>query len=261
MAFTLAHPAAAIPLLRPLGRNGVLSALVIGSMVPDFWYFIPLAGRNTTHMANGLLTYCLPVGVLVYWVFHVGLKQPLIALFPERIAARLHASTAPALPRVTWSAVVVSIFIGAATHQLWDTFTHSHGTGVRLVPGLQFTLFSVGALNLRVFHVLQIGTTLIGLYLIARWIIRWLHETPTAPAVVHRRVAPGQSALLIAALIALAASAAVVAYVETMDGLGAGFSALAGAMVRSILGMLAVAALAYSAAWHLRQARNHRRAQ
>jgi hypothetical protein len=39
--FTLAHPAAAVPLLRPLGRRGLLSALVIGSMAPDLWYFVP----------------------------------------------------------------------------------------------------------------------------------------------------------------------------------------------------------------------------
>ena len=35
MPFTFAHPAAVVPLLRPLGRYGVLSALVIGSIVPD----------------------------------------------------------------------------------------------------------------------------------------------------------------------------------------------------------------------------------
>ncbi|MSQ59664.1 MAG: DUF4184 family protein [Betaproteobacteria bacterium] len=40
MPFTIAHPAAALPLLRPLRGFGVLSALVIGSMTPDFPYFL-----------------------------------------------------------------------------------------------------------------------------------------------------------------------------------------------------------------------------
>ena len=46
MAFTPAHAAAAVPLHRLLGSRAVLSALVIGSMTPDFAYFLPLGVRR-----------------------------------------------------------------------------------------------------------------------------------------------------------------------------------------------------------------------
>lgn len=42
MPFTLAHPAAAVPLRRRLGRYGTLSLLLIGSMARDLAYFLPV---------------------------------------------------------------------------------------------------------------------------------------------------------------------------------------------------------------------------
>ena len=50
MPLTTAHPVAAIPLRRPLGRLGVLAGLVIGSITPDLPLFLPLpVGRNAAH--------------------------------------------------------------------------------------------------------------------------------------------------------------------------------------------------------------------
>ena len=49
MPFTLAHVVAAVPLRRALGRRAVVSALVIGTMVPDFRYFVPGIYDIETH--------------------------------------------------------------------------------------------------------------------------------------------------------------------------------------------------------------------
>ena len=41
MPFTISHTVAVIPLYKYLGKFGALSALIIGSMIPDFEYIIP----------------------------------------------------------------------------------------------------------------------------------------------------------------------------------------------------------------------------
>lgn len=253
MAFTLAHPAAALPLMRLLGRHGVRSALVVGSMVPDFWYVVPFADRNTSHMAHGLVSFCLPVGLVLYWVWHQGLKRPLATLLPPRWRLRLREFTESGLPSVSWWAVAISVLAGAASHQLWDTFTHSNGTGVRLLPPLQWTLFSMGDASLRLFHVLQIVTSAAGLALVLHGSMRALQGLPARGRSISADRRP--SWLMVAVLVLLAASAAVVGCVQTLQNAAGGISALAGALARSLMGAATVAVFAYCAAWHLGAAR------
>src|SRR5262245_16929384 len=173
MPFTLAHPAAAVPLRGYLGRFGVLSALVIGSMAPDSSYFLPWSvARSESHSFFGLFWYCLPIGLLCYVLFHVVLKGPLLALLPTAILRRLgdHALTFRALPLVSWSAVVVSLLCGAATHLLWDGFTHENGPGVIAFPILESHLFYVGYYDVNVYRLLQHGSTLVGFTLLTFWL-------------------------------------------------------------------------------------------
>ena len=59
MPYPFAHPAAVLPLARLLGRAGSPSALAIGSMIPDAWYFVPGLVRADSHGAAGLLWFCL----------------------------------------------------------------------------------------------------------------------------------------------------------------------------------------------------------
>ena len=122
MPYPFAHPAAVLPLARPLGRFAVPSALAIGSMAPDFWYFVPLLERDESHSLVGLAWFCLPAGLLAYALFHLLLKQPLIAL----LSPRLGCFTPAGLPQVPWRAVIVSLMVGALTHLVWDALTHSY---------------------------------------------------------------------------------------------------------------------------------------
>ncbi len=69
MPFTISHAAAVLPFSRPLARWRLLSAAVIGAMVPDFRIFFPGMPRVETHSIVALLTFCLPVGLITYWVF------------------------------------------------------------------------------------------------------------------------------------------------------------------------------------------------
>jgi hypothetical protein len=181
MPFTLAHPAAAVPLLRPLKRFGVLSALVIGSMTPDFPYFLP--GEMTRHQAHsfaGLFYFCLPYGLLVYVLFHFVLKHPLIALMPDAIRDRL-LHLCPSLwklPAASLPAVFLSLLFGAATHVIWDSFTHPDGVMVQTIEALRTYLFSIQGAKFYVFNLLQHSSTLLGTLLLTWWSARWLLQAP-----------------------------------------------------------------------------------
>ena len=157
MPYPFAHPAAILPLVGPMGRFAVPSALAIGAMAPDLWYLVPPLGRSHSHSWTGLVAFCLPAGILAYLVFHLLLKQPLIALLPPSISRRLVGVTAERLPRAPWAAVLTSLLVGAATHVLWDAATHE-----------RFTMHGV--------QVLQHASTLLGTAVLAAWLWRWLRE-------------------------------------------------------------------------------------
>lgn len=255
MPFTLAHPAAAVPLRGCLGRFGVLSALVIGSMVPDCSHFVPWTiPRSESHSLSGLLWFCLPVGLLAYALFHVVLKGPLLALLPIEILRRLgdHASTFRAMPAVPWGAVVVSLMCGAATHLLWDAFTHDRGAGVVAFPILKSHLFSIGTYHVYTFKILQHASALIGLALLTFWLWRWLAKTPARPASLPVTLSTTQQSMVIITIICCSVGVGLWA---GLSGLGATVDtqALAKFIRRTTITALPTAASAvivYSVAWH-----------
>jgi hypothetical protein len=162
MPYPFAHPAAILPLLRPLGRFAVPSALAIGSIAPDFWYLAPGLARDASHGAAGLFWFCVPAGLLAYLAFHLLLKLPLLALAPPALAARLAAAAAKGLPRAGWAAVVACLLAGAATHLLWDALTHDR----YVVNG---------------FQALQHASTLAGSLVLALWLRSWYRRAAPRP--------------------------------------------------------------------------------
>lgn len=252
MPFTFAHPAAAIPLLRPLGRAGVLSALVIGSMMPDLAYLFPGSGLSVgSHSIMGLLWFCLPAGLLCYLVFHVVLKRPLLELAPPAVYARLGrlTRTCGGLPGVPWLAVALSLLLGAATHLLWDAFTHAGAPAVRLMPVLQLHLFSVGAYQVHLFKLLQHLSTVTGLLLLIVWSRHWLKkagaDVEPLPVILPTFGRYG----VIAAIVLSSLAAAGMAAHAARDA--AALNVLAGKAVFAALPVFLFAILAYSVAWHV----------
>jgi hypothetical protein len=168
MPFTLAHPAAVLPLPRLMGRAGILSALVIGSIAPDLPYFLgdPLQ-RKTTHSLHSLLWFSLPAGWAVYLAFELAMRRALVFVLPRAFRARLRST--PQLGE--YGPVTACILIGALTHLAWDAITHELGS----------------------YAVLQVMSTLIGLAAIAGVTARWLQRSaprplpPTNRALEYRR--------------------------------------------------------------------------
>ena len=162
MPYPFAHPAAILPLARPMGRFAVPSALAIGSIIPDGWYLVPFLARDDSHSLAGLAAFCLPAGLLAYLAFHLLLKEPLVALLPRSIACRLAGALAQPLPRVPWRAVIASLLAGAATHIAWDALAHERW----VVNG---------------FQLLQHASTLAGAVILAWWGWRKVRAAPKAP--------------------------------------------------------------------------------
>jgi hypothetical protein len=134
MPFTLSHPAAILPIHALLGRRASLSALVIGSMVPDLPYFMGFGSGAFSHSLTGVALFCLPYGLLCYLLFHLWLKRPLKALLPGPVWRRM--PVLPLWPAVPWPWVGFSLGLGALTHLLWDGFTHANGVVVQQVAWL-----------------------------------------------------------------------------------------------------------------------------
>jgi hypothetical protein len=254
---TIAHPIAAIPLRRPLGRLGVLAALVIGSVMPDVPLFLPLGlNRNATHSALGLLWFCLPVGVLSYLLYDYVLDRPLRALMPEALQRRLARVGREARPPVWSLGVLVSLLAGAATHTFWDSFTHGGSAGVEMFPMLETRLFRVSGYTAYVFSVLQHGSTVVGLSVLTVWIWHWYRRAPVAD-VPAGGLAPGtrRALILIIALAMVAGGVAALASRPPAQPTLRHLQPVVRRVVVSALSTLVGAVTIYAIGWHWVRAR------
>lgn len=169
MPFTISHAAAVLPFGRQLARWRLLSAAVIGSMVPDFGWFMPWRpARFETHSADALLTFCLPVGLAAYWLFQLVIRGPVIELLPTAAYVRWRRSAAPADYKSLkqWVLVACAVLGGAITHLVWDAFTHEGARGLRLFPGLEDSAVEINGHRIAGSHLLQDANSLIGLIIV-----------------------------------------------------------------------------------------------
>ncbi len=71
MPFTFSHPAIVLPLNYLPKKWFSLTGLVIGSLTPDFEYFIRMKIKSEySHTLEGLFWFDLPLGVLLAFIFH-----------------------------------------------------------------------------------------------------------------------------------------------------------------------------------------------
>lgn len=136
MPFTACHAAVAAPLAR---RGLVLSALAVGSMAPDFEFFLRLSlVSRWGHSPAGIALFSLPAGLAALWLFHAVLKAPLLALLPPSLRAALAPGAQFAFgPPRRFARIVASLAIGSLTHALFDSITHEADPAVQLIPWLR----------------------------------------------------------------------------------------------------------------------------
>ncbi|MBB5869650.1 hypothetical protein F4553_003029 [Allocatelliglobosispora scoriae] len=177
MPFTLSHVAAVLPLLRPVARVPyAASALVIGSMVPDTAMFVPgWPGYDTTHSVTGILTVDTLATCSMVVVFHLLFRAPLTALLPASAGRRI-PSPPPLRRPVLLLLVPPAAAVGAATHTLWDSFTHARSS---TIWGWQW-LTATPVAGLTAYHLLQYASTVIGLLAVVGWSLLKLRGLPAA---------------------------------------------------------------------------------
>lgn len=261
MPYTLSHPAAVLPFSRWLGRWRLLSATVIGSMVPDFGLFLPWRPpRADTHTSLALVTFCLPVGLATYWIFQTLIKTAVLEVLPEGAYARSRPLAAPA--RLSdlgqWVRAACGVLLGAVTHLVWDGFTHEGARGVRLFPILDDPIPGFGGHHLDAVRALQDLGSLVGLIVVvalAAYALRPGHD----PAIPGRPLAPPQRRrwLLAYLIAAVAFSAAFYARLRLVEIQPHFMMVRAAEIAVGLLRGLAAALLLVSVAlqWRLRAAR------
>lgn len=182
MPFTISHAAAILPFTRFLRRWRVLSALLIGAMVPDFGYLMPWRlPRIETHSASALLSFCLPLGLATYWIFQRLIKAPLREVLPDGA----YAASLPFAPLADmrsprqWLVAYCGVIVGAVTHLIWDGFTHEGARGVRMLPGLDEWFVDFAGHELQGPRFLEDLSSVLGLIVVAWFVWRFL-RTPAA---------------------------------------------------------------------------------
>jgi hypothetical protein len=175
MPFTGSHPAAVLPFLRSALPP---SALVIGSMAPDFPYYLPRTPGWRTHTARGVLGVDLLLGAAGWALWHGVLAEPAVAAAPAAVRTRLRGRVRTGLaPRATDPATVaraaVGLVVGSATHVLWDEFTHEGRRSVERIPALHRSWLGRPGYTWA-----QDAGGAAGAALLLRWAVRWWRSTP-----------------------------------------------------------------------------------
>jgi hypothetical protein len=178
MPGTFSHPLAVVPLRRFCSKPLNFAAFIIGSLSPDFGYYIrrfPLAGF--AHTIPGTLTVCLPSGLLAVGLFYL-LRRPLCFILPQphRSALMPLALRQPAFSLSAFLILALCVLVGAWTHTIWDSFTHDGGWSVERFAVLRAPLISIGATTLPVSYVLQQASTFAGGAFLAILYFRWLRR-------------------------------------------------------------------------------------
>lgn len=128
MPFTFSHPAIVLPATGLHKKYYSLSGLLIGSMVPDFEYFIRMRDYSKySHTISGMFWFDIPLGIALLFLFHNVVRNILIRHLPYYLNTRFSV-----FEKFNWNEyfknntiiVIISLLFGIASHLFWDSFTH-----------------------------------------------------------------------------------------------------------------------------------------
>ncbi|MEP6974041.1 MAG: DUF4184 family protein [Spartobacteria bacterium] len=190
MPWTLSHPAIVLPLRRFSPRPLDFTALVVGSTTPDFGYYIERFDLSSfAHTLPGSFLACVPTGVLLLLLFYL-VCRPISYALPSPHRQNL----LPLCPRFPtgfsrWVVILISLLLGAWTHNFWDAFTHEHGWFVDRIPWLQQPFMQVGSTTIYRYLLMQELSTIVGFGVLVATYWSWLRSRPPtedAPAGAER---------------------------------------------------------------------------
>jgi hypothetical protein len=183
MPFTFAHPAIVLPFKNAPVRYFSYTALIVGSMTPDFEYFIRMHDFGIYgHTLAGLFWFDIPLGLILFYIYQLLVKDQLIDHLPKFLNMRLSGLRGvQAYESIAgrFAVVVFSVWLGAVSHLLWDSFTHRFGYFVIIIPFLSNAVYVGHGHYLAVYNLLQYASSLFGLMIIGIVIMRSPKNTDT----------------------------------------------------------------------------------
>lgn len=175
MPFTFAHPVAVLPLGIKKNKYFDFTALFLGSMAPDFEYFIHFEPYQLYgHTILGQLFYNLPLVLVVSYIYHYVLKESIIFNLPKPYCGYYYY-----MVKTRWKlnsirafiTFVYSALIGMFTHLIWDSFTHKSGYFVTKIVIINNSI-SLMDYDVPIYKILQHGSTIIGLLILLVYLFR-----------------------------------------------------------------------------------------
>ena len=163
MPFTFSHPAIVLPLAKARLKFSA-TGLIIGSVIPDFEYFIRM--RNVSlysHTLTGIFWFDVPLALLVCFLYHLMVRNSLFNNLPSFLKDRFSSYKYFNWPGYfvrNWAVVIVSIIIGATSHILWDGVTHH--TIFYINQADLSTMMTIGKIKLAGYKFLQLASTIAG---------------------------------------------------------------------------------------------------
>ncbi|WP_129599772.1 DUF4184 family protein [Anaerophilus nitritogenes] len=173
MPFTFSHPAIILPIKEKYTKYFNLTALVLGSMAPDFEYFLKFKPiRTIGHSIIGFFSLNLPLCFVFAYLFHIFIKKPFIMSLPTPLD-RWYSYIAYEKWKLSsikeWIIFIYSCLLGMISHVFWDGFTHSKGFFVRRISILTKELWILDH-KIPIYKLMQHGSTFLGFLIILVYI-------------------------------------------------------------------------------------------
>ena len=174
MPFTPAHASIVLPLLKLKQHQVSATALVIGSVAPDFEYFLKMSvSSQYSHTMLGVLYFDIPLTIILAFLFHGVVKKNLIsnlpAFFQYRFQDLLNLNFNAYFKGHYWI-VMISAFIGSCSHIFWDAFTHNDGFFAQRISFYKQVVVPYDGVRYPLFYALQNISTAVGLVIIIAYI-------------------------------------------------------------------------------------------
>src|SRR3954454_954589 len=150
-------------------------------MAPDLPYYLPLPQPYATHSWLAVVTTDLVLGLLAWALWHgllAGLaRESAPAALRGRLEGRVAAGLAGRLSSVRQGLLLVAaLVLGAATHLVWDEFTHPRRWGAEHIPALARSWGPLPG-----YRWAQYASSVAGFVVLLVWFVRWWRRTPAVP--------------------------------------------------------------------------------
>jgi len=192
MPFTVSHIVAALPLDKSLGKYTALSPLIIGSMIPDVAYLTPylVHQRMDSHSLVGLYLFCIPMGLTIYYLYHLLMAPVIVSLLPKNIQGHLNPNLfIGKVPSIATHVLLFSLILGALTHIIWDFFTHQTGIPQHIL-WMDTPLANIDGYDIMPYRILQHLSSILGLALLIYLLGRWYKRIKNLPSTSNYWQAP-----------------------------------------------------------------------